>query len=54
VGVDRERARRDAEVREELRRHARVFRGDAVDAAQHVDGAQRHVAQVSERRGNHI
>jgi hypothetical protein len=47
-------ARRDAKVREEGRGDARVLGTDAVDAGQDVDRVQRHVAQVPERRRDHI
>jgi len=36
------------------RRDPRILGGDDIGAAEDVDGAQRHVAQVTERRGNHI
>jgi hypothetical protein len=54
VRVRRERARRDAEVREQGRGDARVLGADAVDARQDVDRVQRYVAQVPERRRDHI
>ena len=39
---------------QQRRRHARVLGGDDVDRRQHVERAQRHVAQVTQRRGHHI
>ena len=34
--------------------HPRILGGDHVSAAQDVDRPQRQIAQISERRGNHI
>ena len=50
----RKRARRDAVVPQQHRRHARILGGDDVGAAEHVECAQRHVTQISDRRGDHI
>ena len=46
--------RGDAVVAGELGEHARILAGDQVGRAQDVEGAQRDVAQVADRRGNNM
>ena len=54
VLVQREWTRRDPVVAEQHARHARVLGGDHVDAPEDVERAQRQVAEISDRRGDHI
>jgi hypothetical protein len=54
VLVQGDRAGRDAEVAQQNRRDARVLGGDHVHASEDIERAQAHVAQVTERSGNHI
>ncbi len=54
VLVQREGARRDPVVAEQHARHARVLGRDHVDAPEDVERAQRQVAEISDRRGDHI
>ncbi len=49
-----EHRRSNAVRREQYGRDARILGGDAVDAFQYIDGAQRDVAQISDGRGHHI
>ena len=44
----------DFEMVEQLLRLARVFAGDAVHAAQHVERAQRDVAEVADGSGDEV
>jgi hypothetical protein len=37
-----------------LGEHARILTGDQVGRAQHVEGAQRDIAQVADRRGDNM
>ena len=54
VLVQRQWPRGDAEVPQQHRGHPRVFGRHHVGAAEDVDAAQCDVAQITERRGNHI
>jgi hypothetical protein len=54
VFVRRQQPRATAEVLEQRRAVPRVLGGDPGDMTQHVDGALRHVAEVSERRRHYI
>ena len=44
----------DLEVVEQLLRLAGVFAGDAVDALEHIEGAQGDVAEVADGRGDEV
>ena len=54
VLVQRPRPGRDSVVPQQNRRYARVLRRDDIGAAEHVERPQRDVAQITERRGDHI
>ena len=54
VRVQRQHSRRDAVARKQLGGHARVLGRDDVDRSQDIERAQGDVAQVSERRRDHI
>ena len=54
VRVQRQRLRGDAVVPQQRRGRARVLGRDDVGRRQHVERAQRQVAQVPQRCGHHI
>ena len=54
VLVEAEQLRPDAMVRNQDGGHPRVFGGDHVDLSEDVERAQRDVAQIPDRRGDHI
>ena len=41
-------------MRGKLGEHARILAGDQVGRAQHVEGAQRDIAHVTDRRGDNM
>ena len=47
-------SRVESELAQQRGAVARVFAGDGIDQAEHVDGAQRQIGQVADRRGHDV